>query len=235
MLSGRQIVANIKPAIQITKKGNLFYIVGAGGRVMKFKPWLGDSFAFLYDFIMRKSVFPKKFGGDIETHYKILAEELAGVHNKQVLELGTGSGSTVHFLTNENHYTGTDISPGLLKQAANRFRKAGFPNPEFYVVSADDLPFEESTFDVCLCILSLNFIGNVKKVFQEANRVLRPDGVFVCSVPVPERNRRQSKINGTLYSETELENISRETGFRFEPISCDNGALLYFRARKAGS
>jgi len=226
-------VAKLKPAVQITKKGKLFYIVEDRGRVMKFRPWLGDSFAFLYDFIMRKSVFPKKFGGDIETHYEILTEELAGVHNKQVLELGTGSGSAVHFLKNENRYTGTDISPGLLKQAANRFLKAGFPNPEFYVVSADDLPFAENIFDVCLCILSLNFIGNVKEAFRETNRVLRPNGMFVCSVPVPERNRLGSKINGVLYSETELEKISRETGFHFEPISCDNGALLYFRARKA--
>jgi hypothetical protein len=47
MLSGRQIVDKLKPDIQVTKKGNLFYIVGTGGRVMKFKPWLGDSFAFL--------------------------------------------------------------------------------------------------------------------------------------------------------------------------------------------
>jgi len=114
-------VTKLKSAIQTVKKGELFYIVKNGGRVKKFRPWLGDSFAFLYDFIMRNSVFPKKFGGDIETHYSILTQELGGVRNQQILELGAGSGSAVHFLRNENHYVGTDISSGLLKQAAKRF------------------------------------------------------------------------------------------------------------------
>jgi ubiquinone/menaquinone biosynthesis C-methylase UbiE len=136
----------------------------------------------------------------------------------------------VHFLNSDNQYTGTDISTGLLKQAAKQFMKAGFPNPKFYVVSADDLPFESSTFDVCLCILSLNFIGNVDKVFQEIRRVLLPDGLFVCSVPVPERNKLQSTIRGLLYSEEELEKTCQKYGFEFVRFSCENGALLYFKA-----
>jgi len=224
----------IKPDIQIIKKGELHYIVGSGNRLIRYKPWLGDSFSFLYDFIMSNSVFPKKFGGDIQKHYNVLTQQLAGSHGRQVLELGTGSGSTVHFLNSDNHYTGTDVSPGLLKQAAKRFIKSGFPDPEFYVVGADDLPFESNIFDLCLCILSLNFIGNVEIVFQEVSRVLLPDGVLVCSVPVPERNRLQSTIRGVLYPETELETICQEYGFKFERIPCENGALLYFKAIKQG-
>jgi ubiquinone/menaquinone biosynthesis C-methylase UbiE len=108
--------------------------------------------------------------------------------------------------------------------------KAGFPNPIFYVVSADDLPFENSTFDVCLCILSLNFIGNVEKVFHEIRRVLIPDGLFICSVPVPERNKLQTTIRGVLYSEVELEKTCQKYGFKFVRFSCQNGALLYFKA-----
>lgn len=224
----------IKPDIQIIKKGELRYIVASGNRLIRYKPWLGDSFSFLYDFIMSNSVFPKKLGGNIQKHYNALTQQLAGSHGRQVLELGTGSGSTVHFLNSDNHYTGTDVSPGLLKQAAKRFIKSGFPDPEFYVVGADDLPFESNIFDLCLCILSLNFIGNVEIVFQEVSRVLLPDGVLVCSVPVPERNTLQSTIRGVLYSQTELDTICQEYGFKFERIPCENGALLYFKAIKQG-
>jgi len=224
----------LKPGIQIVKKGELCYLVKGGNRLLQFKPWLGDSFSFLYDFIMSNSTFPEKFGGDIQKHYDTLTRELATVHGRQILELGTGSGSAVHFLNSDNQYTGTDVSPGLLRQAAKRFIKAGFPKPEFYMVSADDLPFEDGFFDICLCILSLNFIGNVEKVFQEVSRVLLPDGVFVCSVPVPERNRLQSTIRGVLHSEAELKKICQEHGFKFESIPCENGALLYFKAIKQG-
>jgi len=230
----RTFMTKIMPNTQIIKKGELCYIVESGNRLIRYKPWLGDGFSFLYDFIMRNSVFPRKFGGDIQKHYDTLAQQLAGIHGKRILELGTGSGSAVHFLNKDNHYTGTDVSPGLLKQAAKRFIKSGFPAPEFYVTSADDLPFKKSIFDICLCILSLNFIGNVEKVFQEVGRVLLPDGVFFCSVPVPERNRAQSTLRGVLYSETELEKICQEHGFTFERIPCENGALVYFKAEKKG-
>jgi len=158
-------MTSIKPDIQIIKRGNLFYLADNENRLTRFTPWLGDSFSFLYDFIMSRSIFPRKFGGDIQKHYFTLTQALAEVQGRRVLELGTGSGSAVHFLNKENQYIGVDVSPGLLKQAAKRFIRAGFQNPEFYVVSADDLPFESECFDVCLCILSLNFIGNVEKVF----------------------------------------------------------------------
>jgi len=225
-------MSNIKPGIQTIKRGELHYLADNGNQLTRFTPWLGDSFSFLYDYIMSRSVFPRKFGGDIQKHYNTLTRELAEVQGNCVLELGTGSGSAVHFLNKDNDYTGVDVSPGLLKQAAKRFVRAGFQNPEFYVVSADDLPFESDSFDVCLCILSLNFIGNVEQVFQEISRVLLPNGIFVCTVPVPEKNRLQNRIRGVLYSEVELGDICRRHGFQFKPIACENGALLYFRATR---
>jgi len=219
----------MKDDIEIITKNRIKYVV-EHGRTKRFKPWLGDIFSFLYDFIMKSSIFPKKFGGDINTHHEILSREIKGIQGKRVLELATGSGSAVHFLGNENQYTGTDISPGLLRKAVKNFASAGFKNAEFYVVSADDLPFDDNIFDICLCILSLNFFTDIRKVFQEIKRVLVPGAVFICSVPVPEKNRTQSTIRGTLYSEKELDKLCWEHGFRFDKIPGENGALLYFRA-----
>ena len=210
----------------------MYYIVEEGGNLTKFKPWLGDAFSFLYDFIMRNSIFPKKFGGNINRHYEILNKDLQGVHEKRVLELATGSGSVVNFLPNDNQYTGTDISPGLLRKAVKNFRNADFKNAEFYVTSADDLPFDDNLFDVVLCILSLNFFSEIKRVFEEVKRVAAPAAIFICSVPVPERNKVQSTIRGTLYSEEELGRICKEHGLSYETIPSENGALLYFRAIK---
>jgi ubiquinone/menaquinone biosynthesis C-methylase UbiE len=220
----------LKNGIKVIERKGLHYIVEDGGNLAKFKPWLGDAFSFLYDFIMKNSIFPKKFGGDINRHYEILRKELQGVHEKRVLELATGSGSAVNFLPNDNQYTGTDISPGLLKKSVKSFRNADYKNSEFYVTSADDLPFDDNLFDIVLCILSLNFFSDIKKVLQEVKRVVAPAGIFICSVPVPERNKVQSTIRGTLYSEAELGKICKEQGLSYETIPSENGALLYFRA-----
>jgi SAM-dependent methyltransferase len=220
----------LKNDVRIINKKGLNYLVDGQDQTVRFKPWLGDSFSFLYDTIMKNSIFPKKFGGAMSKHYDILTQELKDVHGKRVLELATGSGSAVNFLAKDNHYTGTDISPGLLKRALKNFSTAGFKDAQFYVVNADELPFDDNVFDRCLCILSLNFFSDARKVFQEIKRVLVPGAVFICSVPVPERNKRQSTIRGTLYSEEELKTICREHGLKFERIPDKNGALLYFRA-----
>jgi len=220
----------LKDGVKVISKKELHYIVDDGGNMLKFKPWLGDAFSFIYDFIMEKSIFPNKFGGDMNQHYKILRKELQGMHEKRVIELATGSGSAVNFLANDNQYTGTDISPGLLRKAVKSFRNADFKNAEFYLTSADALPFDDNLFDIVLCILSLNFFKDIKIVIQEVRRVSAPGGIFICSVPVPERNKVQSPIRGTLYSEDELAEICNEQGLRYENVHSENGALLYFRA-----
>jgi SAM-dependent methyltransferase len=222
----------IKEGIRTIEKKGLIYLIKDSNRLVRYKPWLGERIAFLYDYIMKLSVFPKKFGGDIDKHFSILSEILKDIKGKQVLELGTGSGSAAEFLHPDNQYTGTDISTGLLKQAVKHFKNAGFKNLEFYVTSTDSLPFIDSTFDLCLCILSLNFFDDIGAVFKEVNRVLKAGGLLVCAVPVPERNESNSVIHGTLMSESELNEICSSNGFMFEPISSRNGALLYFKALK---
>jgi ubiquinone/menaquinone biosynthesis C-methylase UbiE len=220
----------LKSGIRVIRKRGLYYVAESENGVKRFKPWLGDSFSFLYDFIMKSSIFPRKFGGDMSKHYEILDQQLKDIHGKRVLELATGSGSAINFLGSDNKYTGTDISPGLLRKAVKRFRAAGFREATFYVTSADDLPFDDNLFDISLCILSLNFFSDVEDVTQEIRRVLVPGGVFICSVPVPERNRLQSTIRGALYSEDELKTSFQENGFEFESMLHENGTLLYFKA-----
>lgn len=225
----------LKPGIQVVKKGALFYQIDQNGRPIRYQPWLGDAFAFLYDFFMARSVFPKKFNADLERHNDILAETCQAFHGKRILELGAGAGSAAGFLHPDNTYVGSDVSTGLLKKAAKRFKQAGFEDPEFFVASGDDPPFAGSSIDLCLCILSLNFIGNHRKVFEGIHELLRPSGQFIACVPVPERNQQESTIRGSLLSEVRLQKLCQETGFAFERIEAENGALLYFRAFNSGN
>jgi len=223
-------VRALKRDSRVVERNGLCYAVDSRGKRVTYKPWLGDAFSFLYDRIMEKSVFPKKFGADIETHYEILASALQGTRGDDVLELATGSGSAVHFVQSDNSYVGTDISPGLLKIARRRFADAGFREPEFYVVAADALPFADSSFDLVLCVLSLNFFSDAEAVFREVRRVTRAGGAFVCSVPVPERKHGGSVIHGSLRTAEELRALCEHHDLQYESLSQENGGLLYFRA-----
>ena len=107
----------LKTGTKVVNRKGLNHVIGTDGTPLRFKPWLGDSVSFLYDFIMKSSIFPKKFAADVTRHHEILSQELKDIHEKRVLELATGTGSAVSFLPSDNQYTGTDISPGLLKKA----------------------------------------------------------------------------------------------------------------------
>ncbi len=222
----------LQKEIKVVNKKGVYYLLADGRKQLKFKPWLGDSFSFLYDYIMKNSIFPKKFAADIERHYAILREELLEMHGKNVLELASGSGSAINFLPPDNQYTGTDISPGLLRQAVKNFHKAGVTIADFYVTKAEQLPFEDESFDLVLCVLSFNFFSDGTSVLREVRRVLSKSGLFLCVVPVPERKKTGSIIRGTLYTEKELAAICREDGFTYEAIPTQNGALLYFKAHR---
>ena len=216
--------------ISTIKKQGINYLVEGNGKIKKFKPWLGDIFSFLYDRIMEKSIFPKLFNGDISKHFEILKREFKDIHDKEVLEIATGSGTISEVLPNDNKYVGIDISKGLLKKAYSRFKAKGFQNFELYNTSAEILPFDENTFDFAVCNLSLNFFDNIELLLHDLRRMLKTNSTFFCSVPIPERKPEKSKIHGTLYSEKELNEIFAKYDFDFESKPYENGAVLYFIA-----
>jgi len=222
----------LRQDIETTSRHGLIYTRNPDGKPRTFTPWLGDLFSFLYDPIMEKSIFPKKFGADMSLHYEVLRSALKDTHNLSVLELASGTGCAVNFLPPDNNYVGIDISPGLLARARRNFRQSGFNDVTLVVASAADLPLANLAFDLCLCIASLNFFGDPRPVLREVERVLKPAGRFLCAVPVPERNLRGSVIRGELHTVEELENMCRESGLTYRELPVQNGALLYFEAMK---
>lgn len=218
-----------KNSINTIKKNGIHFLINENKKKIKSKPWLGDIFSFLYDRIMRKSVFPKKFNASIEKHYKILKKEFENINDKIIIEFATGTGDAVNFLKNNNTYSGVDISPGLLRRAKKKFDNYSFPNFELYVADACNTPFQDHTFDIGICNLSLNFFQNIDDFISEVKRVLKKNGTFYCSIPIPERKTPQAKINGKLYSTDELKKKFEKENFNFIPLPAQNGALLYFK------
>lgn len=221
----------IKEEISIIKKKGINYLLSEG-KLIRQKPWLGDLFSFMYDSIMEKSIFPKKFKADINKHEEILKQFYKDLHEYSILELACGSGNLSELLPDDNSYSGVDISPGLIRTAVKKFNKKEFTEPQFYISDASLLPFKDSVFDICICNLSLNFFPDTKGIAKEIKRILKKDGIFYCSVPVPERKPEDSIIRGTLPPAAELEKIFTEAGFLFQETDIINGALFYFSAVK---
>ena len=71
----------IKNGIEVVKSNGIYHL-HKNGRKIKHKPWLGDIFSFFYDFIMIRSIFPKKFEASIEKHTIFLKNELSSILKK---------------------------------------------------------------------------------------------------------------------------------------------------------
>jgi SAM-dependent methyltransferase len=222
----------LKEGIKVIRKNRINYVLDNNGRIKKFKPWLGDIFSFMYDRIMEKSIFPKKFRGDISKHYDILKNEYQNLTGKNLLEIASGSGFSASLLNRNNSYSGIDISSGLLKLAEKRFSEKGFEDFELFVADASDLPFSDEYFDIVFCDLSLNFLGDIETFIIELKRVMKKDSCFYCSVPIPERKDPKVVIHGNLYSENELKTWFEKYNFHFNMKPVENGALAYFEATK---
>src|SRR6056297_2036575 len=221
----------LKEDIDIKKDGFINYVVKQG-KVQSHRQWLMGMFAFAYDAIMKKSVIPNKLAADIALHRKKNQEILTDLKKKKILELGTGSGGICSYIDPSNDYVGIDISKGLLKKAGKRFQKRGNNHFELFLASADDLPFSTDSFDFVFCNLSFNFFQDAQRVVKEIKRVMKNEGQFFCSVPVPEKNNNGNQINGTLRSAKEMKHLFEINDFNFKELPPHNGAIFYFLASK---
>ena len=100
---------------------------------------------------------------------------VAGAAGK-VLELGVGSGLNLpHYDARVSQLVGIDTSAPLVKMARKRASGLGFP-ADIVQASAEDLPFENSSFDTVVVTWTLCSVGDVRQVLREVKRVLRPGG-----------------------------------------------------------
>jgi len=76
---------------------------------------------------------------------------------------------------------GLDISKDRIFLAKKRFK--GINNTKFILGDAENLPFSDNEFDMVISHESLEHLINPIKGVKEVKRILKPDGIFILSVP----------------------------------------------------
>jgi SAM-dependent methyltransferase len=121
-----------------------------------------------------------------------MIEHLDVAEDQQHLDIASGTGEpglSIARLAPKGRVVLTDLVAEMLDIAARRATAQGVANIETTVCSADDLPFDDATFDSVSVRFGYMFFPDVATATAEFVRVLKPGGRLCSSVWVkPEKN-----------------------------------------------
>ena len=102
-----------------------------------------------------------------------------------VLDLGSGAGFDCFLASRKvgksGKVIGVDMTPEMLDKARSNAKKGEYTNVEFRLGEIENLPVADSSVDVIISNCVINLSTNKKRVFEEAYRVLSPNGRLMVS------------------------------------------------------
>jgi ubiquinone/menaquinone biosynthesis C-methylase UbiE len=135
-----------------------------------------------------------------------IIERLDIAENQRHLDVAAGTGEpglSIARLAPKGRVVLTDLAPEMLDVAARRASAQGIANVETHVCSADDLPFDDATFDSISVRFGYMFFPDLAKATAEFARVLKPGGRLCSSVWIkPEENPWTAIVMQAIAAET---------------------------------
>lgn len=115
------------------------------------------------------------------------------------LEIACGTGRVTRHLRNVispgAKLIASDISPDMLAIAKEKLEPLDI---EWQILDAQELPFQEKTFDLVICCFGYMFVPDKTKAFAEAYRVLKSGGMFLFTTWDKLENNAMSYVSRTI-------------------------------------
>lgn len=124
---------------------------------------------------------------------------LVGLAGGDVLEVGAGTGANLRYYRQDvTSLVVLEPEPAMLKRLQRTIRRER-PLARALRAPAEDLPFDDDSFDTIVCTLVLCTVADQPRALREMHRVLRPGGqlLFVEHVrsEYAKRARLQDRMN----------------------------------------
>ena len=159
-----------------------------------------------------------------------------------VLDLGSGAGFdcflAARAVGTSGKVIGIDMTHDMLNKARENAQKNGFTNVEFRLGEIEALPVADNSIDVIISNCVINLSPEKQRVFDEAFRVLKPDGRLavadmVATAPVPDEIKSDwAAYTGCMAGAseiTELQRMLEASGFKNIKIAPNDSSRSFIR------
>jgi len=147
------------------------YLKDDNAKYMKMYDWM----SFVYDFI--ETVGGKiMYGNQVNKMRQEMMNKLEWKNNISVLYVSIGTGKDLDYIPknidiNNLTFCGIDISLGMLKKCKRKFNRK--INLSLFKCCAEDLPFQDNSFDIVFHVGGINFFTDKQKAINEMIRVAK--------------------------------------------------------------
>jgi ubiquinone/menaquinone biosynthesis C-methylase UbiE len=122
---------------------------------------------------------------------------LAEAHGR-VLDVGTGTGSNLPLFPETADVVLSEPSPNMLRALRRRLSESGRSDVDLVRAGAEDLPFDDASFDCVTATLVMCTMPNPGAGLEEIARVLKPGGAFLFLEHVRSENPRVARTQDSL-------------------------------------
>jgi ubiquinone/menaquinone biosynthesis C-methylase UbiE len=147
-----------------------------------------------------------------------LKESTGSWRDKEVLDVGCGTGRLLLRGAEEaKTIVGVDLSSEMVKASIQQFFYHELSGKsEFLVADAEELPFEDETFDLALSTCVMFLLPDPVKGMKEIYRILKPDGMIAMLNP----SEKMSQENAAIYSkEKDISGFERTALLKWSNVS----------------
>jgi SAM-dependent methyltransferase len=205
----------------------------------------GHPWAAVYDFFVERETLSRPVGKLVfGTDTGLLYDEMRAVEDVpeggSILDIPCGGGVALRALARDRdvRYVAADIAPAMLARTRQVARERRLDQVETRIADAEDMPFADAEFDLCMSFAGLHCFPHPDMATREVARVLKPGGRFVGSVFLVDGSIRYlpmvvlGRVAGVMGPSGGMADLRRwfdEAGFADAQIE-RSGAIAYFSA-----
>ncbi|MCR4611693.1 MAG: class I SAM-dependent methyltransferase, partial [Lachnospiraceae bacterium] len=118
--------------------------------------------------------------GDIGKGWRFALRSTLPINRyKKILDVGTGTGFFSILLSRDGYrMTGIDLTPAMIEESKREAEKFG-SKARFMVMDAQELDFEDASFDAVITRNLTWTLPDVERAYKEWFRVIRPGGRLI--------------------------------------------------------